>query len=295
MIRLCGAIVARDGGALLAEAVGDLVTALGAENVVVIDNASRDDGARSLPVTVLREPINGGYAAGANRALAWARERNATGLLLLNQDARIDQESIGRLAAILAGDPNVAAVFAKVVERDRPFVVQGFAGRRNLRHKLTTALGEGRIDSGQTQFPRVVQHGYGAALLLRVDAVVAAGGFDTRLFAYHEEIELCWRLQRRHWVCLLEPRAVARHLGPRGDARRERAKAYLVARNSILAARRNGGRWAVGHVLFWALAAGLLYYGPVALTGDPAARATLAGWWDGLFGGEVRPAIRDLL
>lgn len=295
MNRLCGAIVARNGGALLGEALADLTAALGEDNVVVIDNDSRDGSTRTLPVAVRREPVNLGYAAGANRALAWARERGAEGLLLLNQDARLDAASLARLAAVFASDANIAAVFAKVVDRDRPYVLQGLAGRINRRHKLTSALGEGRIDSAGPAYPHVVQHGYGAALLLRVDAALAAGGFDERLFAYHEEIELCWRLRRRHYLSVLEPRAVVRHRGPAGDPRRERAKAYLVARNSVLAARRNGGRLAAGLVLSWALAAGILYYGPLALTGDERARAALAGWWDGLRDGEIRPAIRNLL
>lgn len=295
MNRLCGAIVARNGGAWLGEALGDLTAVLGIENVVVIDNDSRDGSTRALPVTVRHEPINLGYAAGANRALAWARERGAAGLLLLNQDARLDAASIGRMAAVFASDANIAAVFAKVVDHDRPFLLQGLAGRLNWRHKLTTALGEGRIDTATPAWPLVVQHGYGAALLVRVDAALAAGGFDERLFAYHEEIELCWRLRRRHYHAVLEPRAVARHRGPAGDPRRERAKAYLVARNSVLAARRNGGRLAAARVLSWALAAGILYYGPIALTGDERARAALAGWWDGLRGHEIRPAIRNLL
>ena len=67
----------------------------------------------------------------------------------------------------------------------------------------------------------------GAAALLRraaLDDVAYAGGevFDEGFFAYREDADLAWRLQRRGWRCLYWPGAVGWHgrgLRPE-DARR---------------------------------------------------------------------------
>jgi len=292
---VCGAVLARNGGGLLARAVGDLLAALDASRVVVIDNASSDGAADGLPVEVLRLPENAGFAGGANRALRWARQKGATALLLLNQDARLDPESVRRMSELAAAEPRVGAVFAKVVQAQRPYLLDGLHGRRNLRQKLTTGLGAGRIDRGKPSLPCAVMHGHGAAMLLDVKAAADVGDFDERLFAYHEEVDLCWRLSLAGYRVLLEPRAVARHRGPGDDPRRRRAKAYLLGRNSLLVAAKNGGRFARLRVAGWALAAALLYYGPLALAGDDEARALLAGWRDGWRAADVRPTIRDLL
>lgn len=294
-MNICGAVLARNGGPLLAEAVGDLLAALGAERVVVIDNASTDGAADDLPVETIRLPENMGFTGGANRALQWARSRGASALLLLNQDARLDTASIRRMIDLLATESRAGAVFAKIVQARRPYLLDGLSGRRNLRHKLTTGLGAGRIDRGRPRLPCVVQHGHGAALLLATAAAAAVGDFDERLFAYHEEVDLCWRLSRAGYRVLLEPRAVARHRGPDDDPRRRRAKAYLLGRNSLLVAAGNGGRLARWRVAGWVLAATLLYYGPLALAGDVEARALLTGWRDGWRNADVRPAIRHLL
>jgi GT2 family glycosyltransferase len=203
-------------------------------------------------------------------------------LLLLNQDARIAAEAVERLSALLLADPTMGAAFAKVVRSERPYLLDGLAGRRNLRHKLTTGLGEGAIDRGQPAFPLAIEHGHGAAMLLRVAAARAVGGFDEQLFLYHEEVDLCWRLARARWGVWLEPRAVVRHRGPGASPERRRIKAYFVARNSLLVARKNGGLMVWLRVAAWAAAATAVYYGPRALAGDVEARAFLAGWRDGL-------------
>jgi GT2 family glycosyltransferase len=295
MIDVVAAIVARNGGALLREAASDLAAAVGAPNVLVIDNASNDGSTADLAVEVQRQTANLGYAAGANRALTWAAQRGAAALLLLNQDARLGPDDARLMIELLASDPNLGAVFAKVVQRDRPYLLDGLLGRRNLRHKLTTGLGAGRIDDGRPARPLAVHHGHGAALLLRVSAAREVGGFDERLFAYHDEVDLCWRLARAHWGVALEPRAVARHVGPDADANRRRAKNYLLARNSLLVARKNAG-WCGGlRVAVWALAATLLYYGPTALAGNADSRALLQGWVDGLLNREARRSVLSTL
>jgi len=295
MAECVGAIVARNGGALLRAAVGDLVAALGAENVVVIDNASGDGATENLACKARRQAANLGYAAGANLALVWAAERGAEALLLLNQDARLDAAGAQKMLELLRADPNLGAVFAKVVRLDRPYLLDGLHGRRNLRHKLTTGLGAGRIDNGEPSRPLAVQHGHGAALLLRVRAAREVGGFDERLFAYHDEVDLCWRLAHAHWGVALEPRATARHAGPDSDATRRRAKNYLLARNSLLVARKNAGLVGTLRVAVWALGATLLYYGPTALAGNVDSRALLQGWVDGLLGREARRSIVSTL
>jgi GT2 family glycosyltransferase len=69
------------------------------------------------------------------------------------------------------------------------------------------------------------------AALFRRSAVVAAGGFDERFFAYLEDVDLGLRLRLGGWRCAYEP-VVARHArhGSEGAAPID----ALVARNTLL-------------------------------------------------------------
>src|SRR5262249_3794821 len=69
--------------------------------VVVVDNASQDGSATALgdlPVRVIPLDHNGGFAHGCN--VGW-RAGNAEYVLFLNPDARLDEESLARLAGVL--------------------------------------------------------------------------------------------------------------------------------------------------------------------------------------------------
>jgi GT2 family glycosyltransferase len=52
-----------------------------------------------------------------------------------------------------------------------------------------------------------------AAALYRRDAFEDVGGYDERFFCYHEDVDLGFRLRLRGGRCVLEPRAVVRHVG----------------------------------------------------------------------------------
>jgi GT2 family glycosyltransferase len=52
-----------------------------------------------------------------------------------------------------------------------------------------------------------------AAALYRRETFDAVGGFDERFFCYHEDVDLGFRLRLRGGRCVLEPRAVVRHVG----------------------------------------------------------------------------------
>jgi GT2 family glycosyltransferase len=50
-------------------------------------------------------------------------------------------------------------------------------------------------------------------VLYRRDAFEALGGFEERFFCYCEDVDLGFRLRRGGGRCVLEPRAVVRHVG----------------------------------------------------------------------------------
>jgi GT2 family glycosyltransferase len=115
---------------------------------------------------------------------------------------------------VLMDDPGVIDDAGDVLRRD------GVAEQR----------GHGRPDGGRFDAPGEVWGACGGAAVYRRAAVLAAGGFDERLFAYLEDVDLALRLRLAGWRCAYEP-AVARHArhgsgGARVDA--------LVARNTLL-------------------------------------------------------------
>jgi len=210
--------------------------------VFVVDNASHPGIAAMLAaefpgVTVIHHAENRGFARAMNEAIA--SHCRGEYVLMLNDDACLTPDCLGRLAAVLARDPGIAAVQPKVksLDGDGRFDYAGAAGGYMdrygypfLRGRLVNHIEQ---DEGQYNSAGAVFWASGAVLLIRRESFVALGGFDETFVNYMEEIDLAWRLQLCGYRVWVEPRAVARHRAGYAPGRMAHALSFLKHRNSL--------------------------------------------------------------
>ncbi len=216
-----------------------LATDYGDLEIVVADNASADGTAEWLAaehagVVVVRHDENRLFAGGNNAAVP-----HATGeiVVFLNNDVEVPPDWLGPLIAAF-DDPEVVAVQPKLVQHgDRTrFEYAGASGGFLDRDGIPFT--RGRLfdtlepDTGQYDDARDVFWATGAALAVRKDAFVAAGGFDVAFGMHMEEIDLCWRMQRAGGRVRVEPASRVFHLGGASLPRGAR-KTYLNYRNGL--------------------------------------------------------------
>lgn len=192
--------------------------------VIVVDNASADnslDTVSDLPLLAIPLSTNGGFAVGCNAG--W-RRGHAPVVVFLNPDARIDAPDVLRLAAALEARPDAAAVGPRLIGDDGHL---HYSQRRFPRARTTwaQALFVHRVLPGRpwtdelVRDPRAYERAgspdwvSGACLMVRRDALAAAGGFDEGFFLYSEEADLCRRLRRAGHEVLFEPAVTCTHVG----------------------------------------------------------------------------------
>ena len=211
----------------------------------VVDNASTD-GTRALlaerypQVRVVANERNEGFAGGCNSALRLITTPYA---VLVNNDAIAEPDFLATLLAAAEREPDAAALTAKVLLRPRFVQVrQAEPDEPAIRLADGTlarplASGEDRADAfdvvnstgneirrdgnGQDRGwltpdapPPAAPDVFGfcgAAALLRMDEVRAAGLFDDRFFLYYEDTDLSWRLRLRGGRIRYVAGAVVRH------------------------------------------------------------------------------------
>jgi GT2 family glycosyltransferase len=214
---------------------------------IVVDNgtgsaeleyaAGQLDGA-----SVLRLDGNFGYGRAVNRA---ARRALGDALVLLNDDSVVDP---GYVESIVSGlDPAGGVVMTAGVMRDAgaPDLIET-AGVEIDRTLLAYDYLTGEpvsVLEGDVADPVGPS---GAAAAFDRQTFLAAGGFDERIFAYLEDVDLVLRLRRDGGRCRLarEARGLHRHsgtLGP-GSARKDYlagfGRGYLLRKWGVLAPRR---------------------------------------------------------
>jgi GT2 family glycosyltransferase len=226
------------------------------DEVIVVDGGSTD-GTRELlardwpAVRLVALERNHGFAVAANAGIAAAAGADA--VALVNTDVELAADWLERAAAALEADERAAAVATKMVSLRDPAVLDD-CGDVLRRDGVCEQRGRGRADDGRWDEPGEVFGACAGAALYRRAALEAVGGFDARLFAYLEDVDLALRLRLAGWRCRYEP-AVARHWGAGSSDQLGRPVAAWVERNTLLVcARAFPWRWWLGPVAYRQLA-----------------------------------------
>jgi GT2 family glycosyltransferase len=192
--------------------------------IVVVDNASTDssvgvieDLARTLPLELHRFHENRGFAAAANEGI---RRTRSEWILALNPDCRLAPDYLSHLLPAAAQRDRVGAATGLLLRGEGESLLP--TDRVDSAGMVVTASGR-HVDRGAAQRlrarflrPAWMFGASAAASLYRREALEdvaypAGEVFDEGFFAYREDADLAWRLQRRAWRCLYWPEARAWH------------------------------------------------------------------------------------
>jgi GT2 family glycosyltransferase len=182
--------------------------------VLVVDDGSTDGSLALLAadhpgVSVLALGANRGFAVAANAGIRAAR---GAAIALVNTDIVLAPDWLERAAAALRAAPQSAAVATKLVDLADPTLLYD-AGDVLRRDGACEQRGRFERDAGRYDAPGEVFSACAGAALYRRDAFLALGGFDERLGAYLEDVDLGLRLRALGWEAAEAPAARAVHLG----------------------------------------------------------------------------------
>jgi len=171
--------------------------------VIVVDNASGDQTAEAVAeafaqVQLIRAPKNLGFGGGNNLGLIAARGRY---VLLLNSDTEVQPGALGALIDFMDTHPEAGACGPMLLNTDGSLQPSGralptagsvFLDMTRL-YRLTRR--DVFVEPGRdyNQVKRVGEIS-GAALLIRHSLYERIGGFDTGLFLFYEDVDLCKRV-----------------------------------------------------------------------------------------------------
>jgi len=169
---------------------------------VVLDReeAERGGGGTSAPLVVVRNGVNGGFAAGNNVGLRYVLARgDAEYVWLLNPDTVVHADALAALVHAAEADPRLAMTGGRLMFYHHPDVIQVVGGGTLSRWKGTTDL-YGRFAPGDTEpVPGPMDYIHGACILVRREVLRSVGLMDERYFLYSEEVDWCLRALGAGW------------------------------------------------------------------------------------------------
>lgn len=209
--------------------------------IILANNNSSDNSVqwvkKNFPqVNVFEMDQNYGYCGGNNRA---AKVATKDTLIFLNNDVEVTPNWLDGIDSILTKHPDVSVVQPKLRSyKDREyFEYAGAAG--GFIDKYGYPFCRGRIfdtlekDEGQYDVSGPIFWASGAAMVIRSPDFRDASGFDESFVFHMEEIDLCWRLQRKGkqiWYCA---ESTVYHLGGGSLGINSPRKVFYNFRNNL--------------------------------------------------------------
>ncbi|MEJ2581605.1 MAG: glycosyltransferase family 2 protein [Acidobacteriota bacterium] len=183
--------------------------------VILVDNGSADrcgDAAlgRWPWITVVRAEKNLGFAGGVHLGV---EASGADILVFLNDDAAAGKDLIDAHLETLGSNPQAAASAGRLTnwDGDRHDFIRG--GVTFDCHAFQLGQGFELTEIEPPAPGEFLPFACGGNMAIRREDWDSSGGFDPKLFAYFEDVDLGWRLWARGREVVAAPEAVARHRG----------------------------------------------------------------------------------
>jgi GT2 family glycosyltransferase len=216
------------------------------KKIIIADNASSDDSVLFVQQNfsdaemILLEK-NFGFAEGYNQAL---KNVKADYYVLLNSDVEVTPNWIEPIIALMETDEKIAACQPKLLSFHQKefFEYAGAAG--GWIDLLGYPFARGRVfdtlEQDKNQYDNIEEIFWasGAAMFVRAKIYHALNGFDGYFFAHHEEIDLCWRMQRAGYKIMSCPASIVYHVGG-GTLPKGHRKTFLNFRNNLIMLSKN--------------------------------------------------------
>lgn len=205
-------VVTRNGAPWIEDCLQSLVQSHYPVSVIVVDNVSTD-GTPSLVshfsgVVCLRQDKNLGFGRANNIGIRRALQGGADLVFLLNQDARVHPETIGKLVSCALDHPEFGIL--------SPLHLNGDGNEIDPNLVLYITQGAKRFFS-DLYLGRSINHVYSidfvnaASWLLTRKCLNQVGGFDPLFFMYGEDKDFCNRAALHGFSIGLMPSAIIFH------------------------------------------------------------------------------------
>ena len=257
--------------------------------ILVVDNGSTDGSdaaiAEAFPaVRRLRTEVNLGISGGLNLGFRVGLDEGWDYLMPMNNDIEVAPDLLRELVAAAGPDRTIGCVGPKCFyffgDRNR---LWSAGGTLRFRESVTRERGMGELDSGQYDCDGEVDYVNGALMLIRREALLAAGLWDPVYHVSVEDADWCVRMKRAGFRCWYAHRARLWHMVSPTTGGYTAGRTFRTGRSTAIFVRKYAGPagWA-GFLLWTAVALPIAFLRELPRGNAGAVVAKLRGVLQGL-------------
>lgn len=206
--------------------------------VIVVDNASTDDSVSLIKtdfpqVVLLENQHNEGGSGGFARGMEYAANQQFSHIALLDNDIRLESETLISLFEYLRHNPSVGVVGSKILSMDNPQYLQELGSYIDWENFAVRVEFKGAQDSPELPAVTVCDYVPACCLMTRLEVLQQVGSFDRRHFIYWDDMDWCWRVkQAGYQIHAISQARVCHKMGAQNLA--TTFASYYFERNRVL-------------------------------------------------------------
>lgn len=249
-------IVNWNAGDYLYECVSSIKNAISENfiisNIVVVDNASTDNSMQGLksidlPIKIIQNKSNQGFAAGCNQA---ATGSDAEYLLFLNPDTRLSENALSVPINFMQKSQNKKIGICGIQLIDEtgeislscsrfPTTIDFFVKSVGLNKIIPSIFPSYILNNWDHKKNSEVDHVIGAFYLVRRSLFEKLGGFDERFFVYLEDLDFSYRASKNGWNCYYIANTNSYHKGGGTSEKIKAKRMFFSLQSKILFAQKH--------------------------------------------------------
>jgi GT2 family glycosyltransferase len=200
----------------------------------IVDNGSTDGSAETIAqecpaAHLVRNSINLGFAGGNNIGIGKALALDDAPVLLLNNDAVVEERDVIKLLETLRANEKIGFIGPLLFDAEHRDRLLSAGGKDPALHHHSHIY---RLP--QTETVSIVTYVPGTVIIGRAEVFRAVGMLDEDYFFSTEVADLCVRAGKRGYLSAIDPRARAIHKLSRSSDFRETLYTYYIIRNRFL-------------------------------------------------------------
>jgi GT2 family glycosyltransferase len=256
------------------------------DDVVVVDTGSTDgssEWARSRLGEDAVLAVRGQFGRAVMAAMRDPRSSGMEWVWLLHDDSAPEPDALERLLAEASSRPSAAVLGPKLLSWSNSGRLSEVGWSVDRTGRAVSPVEEDEIDQGQHDQVRETFFVNTAGMLIRRGALLQVGGFDERMPAFRDDLDLCWRVHLHGGRVLVVPSARVRHFAAATTrARKDRAvnhPRYLTERHTMAALLKATSLRRLPLVFSLAVLGGAMRALALALTGRPGDALQILWAW----------------
>lgn len=214
--------------------------------VILVDNGSKDNQADKIKkkfpnIILIKNKENEGFCKANNQGITLALKNKSDYVLLLNNDTVVNEDFLDILVKEMEEDKTIGISSPSIVYY-KSNKIWSNGGKIIVPLGISIMIDKGKeYETSKFSNPNFLT---GCAMFIRKDVINKIGLLDEDYFAYYEDVDYSFRVQKAGFSIKVVPKSIIQHkksasAGIKGSNKLSGNQAYLQMRNSIIFLKKN--------------------------------------------------------